>query len=114
MCDDCISFISRKQQLSLSFPFLLTKFFSFQSEPETVYLEENILCVTCDALCVTFHLSPVTCHLSPVTYQLMTTLCSFSCYESPKMLDDANVGILVIDRINAQKEKKNAVLIQGN
>ena len=35
---------------------------------------------------VTYHLSHVTCHLSPVTCHLTITLCSFSCYKSPRIL----------------------------
>ena len=47
--------------------------------------------------CVMYHSSGVTCHLlpSPVTCHLTTTLCSFSCYESPRMLGDAAEGGLV-------------------
>ena len=45
------------------------------------------------------HESRVTCHLSPVTCHLTITICSFSCYDSPRMLGDAAEGGLVIDRV---------------
>ena len=45
------------------------------------------------------HLSPDTCHLSPVTFHLTTTLCSFSCCESPRNFDDWASGGLVSDRV---------------
>ena len=37
----------------------------------------------------------VTYHLSPVTYHLTTTLCSFSCYKSPRRFGVATAGDLV-------------------
>ena len=47
------------------------------------------------------HLSPVTCHLN-------TTLCSFSCYESPLRLGDVAAGGLVKDGVNFScKKQKN-------
>ena len=54
--------------------------------------------------CVTFHLCPVTCPLSPVP--LTTTLCSFSCHESPKRFGNAAAGGLVIDKTNLRKNAK--------
>ena len=48
---------------------------------------------------VTCHLSPVTCHLSPITCYLITTLCSYTFYESLRWLGDAAAGALVIDRV---------------
>ena len=52
----------------------------------------HMSCVNCLMSCVIRHLSPVTCHLT-------TTKCSFSCYESPRMLGDAAEGGLVIDKV---------------
>ena len=49
------------------------------------------------------HLSPDTCHLSPVTFHLTTTLCSFSCCESPRNFDDWASGGLVSDRVKKNK-----------
>ena len=43
------------------------------------------------------HMSCVMRQKSPVTCHLTTTLCNFSCYESPRMLGDAVDGGLVID-----------------
>ena len=45
------------------------------------------------------HLSLVMRHLSHITCHLITTLCSFSCHECPRMLGDAAEGDLVIDRL---------------
>ena len=40
------------------------------------------------------HMSKVMRQVSPVTCRLTTTLCSFSCYESPRMLgDEAEEGL---------------------
>ena len=53
------------------------------------------------------HVSPVKCHISSVTSQLSyitchltTTLCCFSCSESPKKIGVATVEGLVIDKVN--------------
>ena len=47
----------------------------------------------------------VMCHMSRVICHLITTLCSFSCYESPMRFGDAAAGCLMIDRV-----KKNYLL----
>ena len=55
--------------------------------------------VTCHLSPVIYHLSPITCHLSPVARHLTTTLCSFSCHESPRKLGDAAARGLLINRV---------------
>ena len=73
------------------------------SSTDTKNSEKNLSFVTCYVSLVTCYVSPVTCHLSPVTYHLNTTLCTFSCYESPQRLcADAAAGGLVIDRGDRQ------------
>ena len=59
----------------------------------------NVSHVTCHLSHVTFHMSPLTCHMSHVTCPQTTTLCSFTCYESPGRLGDAPARGLMIDRV---------------
>ena len=54
---------------------------------------------TCHMSPVTCYMSHVTCHLSPVTCHLTITLCSFSCYKSPRSVGDGIAGDLLIDTI---------------
>ena len=49
------------------------------------------------------NMSFVPCYLLCVTCHLTTTLCSFTCYESPTTFGDVAVGGLMIDR---EKKKK--------
>ena len=53
----------------------------------------NMINIMCYVSRVTYDVMQ---HLSPVTYHLTTTLYSFSCYESPRLLGDAGDGGLVI------------------
>ena len=46
------------------------------------------------------------CHVSHVTCHMTTTLCNFSCYESPRMLCDAAEGGLVIDIVKKKVIQK--------
>ena len=70
-------------------------------------IAKYLSCVICYVSHITRHnhVSTVSCHRSPVPRHLTTTLCSLSCYESPRMLGDAAEGYLVIDR---EKKKKYA------
>ena len=59
--------------------------------------------VTCDLSCVTCHMSTVTRSPSDLTI----TLCSFTCYESPRWFGNAAPGGLQIERV-----KKNRKLMK--
>ena len=59
-------------------------------------------------------MSCVTCYLSHVTCHLTTTLCSFSCYESPTIFGNAAVARLVIKRVKINKNAKKKTLNKFN
>ena len=59
----------------------------------------HLSAVSCQLSAVTCHLSTVTCQLSAVTCHLTTSLCSFRCYESPRVLGDVAEEGLVINKV---------------
>ena len=58
--------------------------------------------------------SCVICHMSPVTYHLTTTLCSLSCYDSPRRFGGTTAGGLVNYRVNKNKHTILLASYPGN